>query len=110
MNCRSWVAKGNPKKFQGIDDLARPDVRTSMPNPVNRALCNSTRARCWSATAFWQTISGGKECVSCQATERNWFTAVHHRETPERIRDNKSDAGTVLEDGGFASLAREHAG
>jgi ABC-type Fe3+ transport system substrate-binding protein len=25
----------------------------------------------------------------------NWFTAVHHRETPERIRDNKSDAGIV---------------
>ena len=34
-------------------------------------------------------------CVSCQTTERNWFTAVHHRETPDRIRDDKSDAGIV---------------
>jgi ABC-type molybdate transport system substrate-binding protein len=33
--------------------------------------------------------------VACQTTERNWFTAVHHRETPERIRDGKSDAGIV---------------
>lgn len=38
---------------------------------------------------------GGKECFSCQTSENNWFTAVHHRETPERIRDNKSDAGIV---------------
>src|SRR5215510_16059271 len=27
------VAKGNPKKIAGIDDLARADVRTTMPNP-----------------------------------------------------------------------------
>ena len=44
---------------------------------------------------IWKTISGGKECVSCQSTERNWFTAVHHRETPDRIREGKSDAGIV---------------
>ena len=34
-------------------------------------------------------------CVSCQTTDNNYFTAVHHRETPERIRDGKSDAGIV---------------
>jgi ABC-type molybdate transport system substrate-binding protein len=44
---------------------------------------------------LWPQIANGKECVSCQTTERNWFTAVHHRETPERIRDDKSDAGIV---------------
>jgi len=29
------VAKGNPKRVLGIGDLARADVKTSMPNPVN---------------------------------------------------------------------------
>ena len=43
----------------------------------------------------WQEISSGKECVSCQTTERNWFTAVHHRETIDRIRAGVSDVGIV---------------
>src|SRR5262249_34327648 len=45
--------------------------------------------------AIWQVISGGKECVSCQTTKNNWFTAVHHRETPDRIKTGQSDAGVV---------------
>jgi len=44
---------------------------------------------------IWQTISGGKECVHCQTTDNNWFTAVRHRETPARIAANQSDAGIV---------------
>src|SRR6516165_10641681 len=32
------VAKGNPKKIAGIDDLARANVRTTMPNPVNEGI------------------------------------------------------------------------
>ena len=89
------VAKGNPKKILGIDDLARPDVRTSMPNPVNEGIMQFYARKVLERHGIWQTISGGKECVSCQTTARNWFTAVHHRETPERIRDGKSDAGIV---------------
>ncbi len=89
------VAQGNPKKIRGIDDLARPDVRTSMPNPVNEGIMQFYARKVLERHGIWQTISGGKECVSCQTTERNWFTAVHHRETPERIRDGKSDAGIV---------------
>ena len=44
---------------------------------------------------LWQTLSANRECVSCQTNERNWFTAVHHRETPQRIRAGWSDAGIV---------------
>ncbi len=44
---------------------------------------------------LWQAISGGKECVSCQTTKNNWFTAVHHRETPDRIKAGQTDAGVV---------------
>lgn len=89
------VAKGNPKKIAGMKDLARADVRTSMPNPINEGIMQFYARKVLERHGIWQTISGGKECFSCQTTERNWFTAVHHRETPERIRENKSDAGIV---------------
>jgi ABC-type molybdate transport system substrate-binding protein len=44
---------------------------------------------------LWQQISAGKECFSCQTTPNNWFTAVHHRETPDRILAGASDTGMV---------------
>jgi ABC-type molybdate transport system substrate-binding protein len=89
------VAKGNPKKIVGIEDLARSDVRTSLPNPVNEGIMQFYARKVLERHGIWPAIANGQECVSCQTTERNWFTAVHHRETPERIRDNKSDAGIV---------------
>lgn len=89
------VAKGNPKKITGIKDLAREDVRTSMPNPVNEGIMQFYIRKVLERHGIWQAISDGKECVSCQTTKNNWFTAVHHRETPDRIKSDKADAGVV---------------
>jgi ABC-type molybdate transport system substrate-binding protein len=89
------VAKGNPKAVAGIDDLVRSDVRTSLPNPVDEGIMQFYARKVLERHGVWPKIANGQECVACQTTERNWFTAVHHRETPERIRDNKSDAGIV---------------
>ena len=89
------VAKSNPKQIAGIDDLVRSDVRSSMPNPVSEGIMQFYARKVLERHGIWSAIANGKECASCQTTERNWFTAVHHRETPERIRDNKSDAGIV---------------
>lgn len=89
------VAKGNPKKITGIKDLAREDVQTSMPNPVNEGIMQFYMRKVLERHGIWQAISGGKECVSCQTTKNNWFTAVHHRETPDRIKAGQSDAGVV---------------
>jgi ABC-type molybdate transport system substrate-binding protein len=89
------VAKGNPKHVSGIDDLVRADLRTSMPNPVTEGIMQFYARKVLERHGIWQKISGGKECVSCQTTDNNYFTAVHHRETPERIRNGKSDAGIV---------------
>jgi ABC-type molybdate transport system substrate-binding protein len=89
------VAKNNPKKIAGIKDLAREDVRTSMPNPVNEGIMQFYTRKVLERHGLWQAISGGKECVSCQTTKNNWFTAVHHRETPDRIKAGQSDAGVV---------------
>jgi len=89
------VATGNPKRITSIQDLARADVRTSMPNPVNEGIMQFYIRKVLERHGIWQTISGGKECVHCQATSNTWFTAVHHRETPERILASQSDAGVV---------------
>ena len=98
------VAKGNPKKIKGIDDLVRQDVRTSMPNPVNEGIMQFYIRKVLERHGLWQHISGGKECVSCQTTRNNWFTAVHHRETPARIQSDQSDAGVVWKTEVLAAL------
>jgi ABC-type molybdate transport system substrate-binding protein len=89
------VAKGNPKGIRGIRDLVRPGVRTSMPNPVNEGIMQFYGRKVLERHGIWNQISGGKECFSCQTTPNNWFTSVHHRETPDRIRAGTSDAGFV---------------
>ena len=98
------VAQGNPRKITGVQDLARPDVRTSMPNPVNEGIMQFYIRKVVERHGIWQTISGGKECVHCQTTSNNWFTAVHHRETPDRIVANQSDAGMVWKTEVLAAL------
>jgi ABC-type molybdate transport system substrate-binding protein len=89
------VAKGNPKKIGGITDLGRTDIRTSMPNPVNEGIMQFYARKVLERHGLWQQVSAGKECVSCQSTPNNWFTAVHHRETPDRLKEGVSDAGLV---------------
>lgn len=89
------VARGNPKKIRGIADLKRSDVRTSMPNPVNEGIMQFYGRKVLERHGLWAHVSAGKECFSCQTTPSNWFTAVHHRETPERILAGTSDTGIV---------------
>ena len=89
------VAQGNPKGVKGIKDMARPDVRTSNPNPVSEGIMRFYGRKVLERNGIWDQISAGKECSSCQTTPNNWFTSVHHRETPERILDGRSDTGIV---------------
>jgi len=89
------VAKGNPKNVTGIADVTRGDVRTSMPNPVNEGIMQFYGRKVLERHGAWQHVSGGKECASCQPTPNNWFTAVHHRETPDRLLAGTSDTGIV---------------
>lgn len=89
------VAKGNPKGIKGIADVKRADVRTSMPNPVSEGIMTFYGKKVLQRHGLWQHVSGGKECSSCQTTPNNWFTAVHHRETPDRILAGTSDTGIV---------------
>lgn len=89
------VAKGNPKGIKGIADVKRADIRTSMPNPVSEGIMTFYGKKVLQRHGLWEHVSGGKECNSCQTTANNWFTAVHHRETPDRILAGTSDTGIV---------------
>jgi len=89
------VGKGNPKNVKGIDDVMRADIRTSMPNPLSEGIMQFYGRKVLERHGAWQHVSAGKECKSCQTTPNNWFTAVHHRETPQRILEGKSDTGIV---------------
>jgi ABC-type molybdate transport system substrate-binding protein len=89
------VAKGNPKGIRGVRDLIRQDVRTSMPNPVSEGIMQFYGRKVLERHGLWEKISAGKMCNSCQTTANNWFTSVHHRETPDRIKAGTSDAGFV---------------
>lgn len=89
------VAKGNPRAIRGVKDLVRPGIRTSMPNPVNEGIMQFYARKVLERHGIWNQVSAGQECYSCQTTPQNWFTAVHHRETPDRIRAGASDAGIV---------------
>jgi hypothetical protein len=59
------VPKGNPKRIGGIDDLVRPDVRTSLPNPVNEGIMQFYARKVLERHGLWSQIANGKECVSC---------------------------------------------
>lgn len=89
------TAQGNPRNIRSIADLVRPDVRTSLPNPVNEGIMQFYLRKVLERDKLWDQIAAGKECAACQTTPNNWFTAVHHRETPERIRAGLSDVGVV---------------
>lgn len=89
------VAKGNPKRINGIDDLGRSDVRSMLPNPVDEGIMTFYAKPMLQRHGLWDQLSGGKECKSCQPTASTYFTAVHHREIPAAIKAGTADVGIV---------------
>jgi ABC-type molybdate transport system substrate-binding protein len=86
------VAAGNPKHIRGLQDLARADVRVSMPNPqwegVARQIEDSYRKAGGDALdhAIMQTkVADGS----------TFLTQIHHRQSPLRVLQGESDAAPV---------------
>ena len=86
------VRAGNPRNIRSLRDLGRDEIRLSMPNPawegVARQIENSLRQ------------AGGDELVrkAMQAKLKSgatYLTHIHHRQTPMRILDGRSDAGVT---------------
>ena len=86
------VREGNPLNIAGLKDLARDDVRVSMPNPdwegdgkrIEEAYLKA------GGDALKKTVMETK--VKNNTT---FLTQIHHRQSPMRILYNQSDAAPV---------------
>lgn len=90
------VAKGNPKKIKGPEDLARDDLVQSHPNPLTEGIFKFYGSQMLKDLKLYEKVTGGKSCKGCWAVPgKTWFTQRHHRETPLRIETGEADVGIV---------------
>jgi ABC-type molybdate transport system substrate-binding protein len=90
------VAKGNPKGIKGPKDLGRDDLVQSHPNPITEGIFKFYGSEMLKDLGLYQKVTGGAMCKSCWAVpNKTWFTARHHRETPDRIEKGTADVGIV---------------
>ena len=86
------VHAGNPRGIRALQDLGRDEVRLSMPNPawegVARQIEDSLRKA--GGDALVRKVMDAK--VKDGTT---YLTHIHHRQTPMRILDGRSDAGVT---------------
>ncbi|WP_341839709.1 substrate-binding domain-containing protein [Chitinophaga caseinilytica] len=86
------VAKGNPKGIHGWKDLARKDVRVSMPNPAWEGIGRRIEEAYVKAGGTTLKDKIMKDKVTDSST---YLTQIHHRQTPMRMLYGTSDAGPV---------------
>jgi ABC-type molybdate transport system substrate-binding protein len=86
------VPAGNPKKIQSLNDLARLDLRLSMPNPQWEGIANQIADSLRKAggeslyeAVYQDKVKNGKTVL----------TQIHHRQTPMRIMTGQLDAGVT---------------
>jgi ABC-type molybdate transport system substrate-binding protein len=86
------VQKGNPKKITGLQDLARKDVRVTMPNPAWEGIGKRIEESYLKA--------GGEQLKKMVMDTKvkdstTFLTQVHHRQSPMRILYDQADAAPV---------------
>lgn len=90
------VAEGNPKDIKGVEDLGRDDLVQSHPNPQSEGIFRFYGSEMLKDVGLHEKVTGGADCRECWAVEgKTWFTARHHRETPDRIEKGEADVGIV---------------
>ena len=90
------VAEGNPKGIKGPADLGRDDLVQSHPNPLTEGIFRFYGSEMLKDLGLYEKVTANAECRSCWAIEgKTWFTARHHRETPDRIEKGEADVGIV---------------
>lgn len=86
------VAKGNPKHVEGLRDLARPEVRVSMPNPAWEGIAKQIEAS-------YRKAGGEALDRAVMVTKvkdgSTFLTHIHHRQSPLRVLQGESDAAPV---------------
>jgi molybdate transport system substrate-binding protein len=91
-NLAIMVQKGNPKNIKGLNDLSKPGIRISMPNPEFESIGKRIE------DAYVK--AGGESLRKTIMTDKvkdssTYLTQIHHRQTPMRIMYNQSDAAPV---------------
>lgn len=90
------IAANNPKGIKGPEDLARDDLVKSLPNPLTEGIFKFYGAEMLRDMGLYKKVTGNAKCRKCWAIkDKTWFTARHHRETPDRIEKGKADVGIV---------------
>ena len=86
------VRAGNPKHIHSLEDLGRPDVALSMPNPQWEGVANqvATSLRKAGGQPLEQAVYQDKV-----KTGKTVLTEIHHRQTPIRIMNGSADAGVT---------------
>lgn len=86
------VTAGNPKGIRGLADLARDEVRISMPDPDNEGIATPILRmyRDYGGEEFERVVMETKRRAGTTA-----LTTVHHRETPQRLESDQADVGPV---------------
>jgi molybdate transport system substrate-binding protein len=86
------VAQGNPKHIEGLKDLARADVRVSMPNPAWEGIARQIEAS-------YRKAGGEPLDQAIMQTKvkdgTTFLTRIHHRQSPLRVLEGESDAAPV---------------
>jgi ABC-type molybdate transport system substrate-binding protein len=86
------VSASNPKQIHSLQDLGRPDVQLSMPNPewegIAKQIGDSLRKA--GGEPLFHTVYDVK--VHNGST---YLTQIHHRQTAMRIMKSESDAGVT---------------
>ena len=91
-NLEIMVPAGNPEHIKSLNDLARPGLRLSMPNPEWEGVANQIAASLRKA--------GGEPLYQAVYQEKvkdgqTILTEIHHRQTPMRIMHKQADAGVT---------------
>lgn len=91
-NLAIMVPAGNPMHIQSLNDLGRPGLRLSMPNPQWEGVANQIgdALRKAGGEPLYQTVYHSKV-----ADGTSILTQIHHRQTPMRILQGKADAGVT---------------
>lgn len=86
------VRAGNPKAIRSLNDLGRPDVKLSMPNPEWEGVARQIEASLQKAggEALFHAVYQTKV-----ADKSTYLTQIHHRQTPMNIMLGKADAGVT---------------
>lgn len=86
------VPAANPKHIRSLNDLARPGIRLSMPNPQWEGVANqiATALRNAGGEPLYKSVYQDK--VAARSTI---LTEIHHRQTPMRILAGQADAGVT---------------